>query len=144
MTKITWLTLLSSPPAPPAVPQLFQGLAVTLSRILTTKTPWSWVLVNRSICGQSRPNFLEGLPPAGHSAGFKTSFALLYYHASQSGIHKLYSTRRLQHTTHNPYWFATTPEVSPHHPEQLRFCSPSVHTAATGVLYVLQSAPIHQ
>ena len=37
----------------------------------------------------------------------------------------------LQHMSHNPYWYATTPEVPPHHPEQPRLCSRSVHTTAT-------------
>ena len=93
-------------------------------------------------CGQSRPNLLEGLPPAGHVAGFKTSFAFIYYHTPQSDIHKLQSTCSLKHTSHNSYWFATTPEVPPPHPERLGLCCRSVHTAATApskaLLYILQ------
>ena len=37
----------------------------------------------------------------------------------------------LQHMSHNPYWYATTPEDLPHHPEQLSLCSRPVHTTAT-------------
>ena len=43
--------------------------------------------------------------------------------AKRAPPHNLHSTCRLaalQHTSHNPYWYATTPEVPPHHPEQLR------------------------
>ena len=40
---------------------------------------------------------LKDSPPAGHVAGFKTSFAFLYYLTPQSDIHKLPSTCSVQH-----------------------------------------------
>ena len=85
---------------------------------------------------------LKGSPSAGHVAGVKTSFAFFYCHTPQSDIHEFHSTCSLQHTSHNPYWFATTPEVPPPHSEQLRVYSRSVHTAVTApskpLLYILQ------
>ena len=69
-----------------------------------------WSLALGPVASQGRSCFKDS-PPAGHKAGFKTSFAFLYCHTPTEWHPQ--ASQHFQHTSNNPY--ALFPEVPPHY-----------------------------